>query len=181
MIAKGEKISATARTGGTRLLSVANASSLELTRAGGSAAGQAVAIVGDQPIGPSRQRRDTRQKKPLADQLPQPSGATQGGGDRLVPAADRAVQLDQLDGVGDLVLGQPERGQVDELPGDDVRVGPDPLQQLCTGGAEPAVAVIDEHPPLFVAAQLHDSSSSRSTASCKTSDRVLRGWRAAMK
>jgi uncharacterized protein DUF2867 len=62
-----------------------------------------------------------------------------------VSRADRAIDLNPLHGVGCLHLGDSRLGQIGELPWDDLRIRPGPLQDVRTGRAEPAVSVIEEH------------------------------------
>lgn len=55
---------------------------------------------------------------------------------------DGAARLDPLDGVGRLLLADPQRVQVGELPGDDVGVRPDPpFEPAHAARAEGAIAV----------------------------------------
>ena len=80
-----------------------------------------------------------------------PSSGVQDRGDRLVPRADRAVDLNPLHGIGRLLIGYSQLSQIGELPGDDLCIRPDPLEYARTPRAERAVPVVDEYRTLSTA------------------------------
>lgn len=113
--------------------------------AGGGPARESLTVVGDQPVGTRRHPGDPGQEEEAGGEPPGRGGAAQHRRDRAMPGGDGTVGADPLQGVGRLLLADPERGEVGELPGDDLSVGPDPpLHEPDAGRAEGAVAVEEE-------------------------------------